>query len=107
MKSYNFENMVINISNGWIVGCSILSCGMMSYAYLDAIGKLPLIHMKRKYHLELSKTEKSTDNDNVNEKIKNEEKLISYYFHYFNFAFIIGIAGITLPLFKFILKRKN
>lgn len=56
-----------SISNHWIAGYSILTCGMMSYAYLDSISNLPLIHMKRKFILELQEIENSID---LSDKIK-------------------------------------
>jgi len=53
MNHFNFEKQSMNMSNSWILGCSLLSCGMMTYAYLDGLSNLPIIHMKRKYRLQL------------------------------------------------------
>jgi len=70
MNNSSLEKLSINISNSWIIGCSILTCGIMTYAYLDSISNISLIHMKRKYRLELQQIEKSIDLN------KNEDKII-------------------------------
>jgi hypothetical protein len=88
--------MSINISNSWIIGCSILTCGIMSYSYLNSINNLQIIHMKHKYMVELKKIENSI---NLTNEIKNEDILISYYRKQFNFVFILGITGISLVAF--------
>ena len=97
MNHFNFEKLSGNISNSWILGCSILSCGMMSYAYLDGISNLPLIHMKRKYRLQLQEIEKSID---LQDQIKEEDKIISYYWKHYNIAFMLGITGISVVAFR-------
>ena len=48
----SIENLGVNISNAWIIGCSILTCGIITFAYLNGISDLQLLHMKRKYRLE-------------------------------------------------------
>ena len=96
MNDNSLEKMSINISNGLIIGCSILTCGIMSCAYLNSISNLQIIHMKRKYMLELKKIENSIDLTN---EIKNECILISYYRKQFNLVFILGITGISLVAF--------
>lgn len=37
MNNSSLEKLSINISNSWIIGCSLLTCGIMTYAYLDSI----------------------------------------------------------------------
>lgn len=76
MNNNSLEKCFNHVSNGWIIGCSILSCGLMSYAYLDGISKIPPIHMRRKYRLEHLEIENSI---NLSDKINNENRLISYY----------------------------
>ena len=102
MNNSSLEKLSVNISNGWVLGCSILTCGMMSYAYLNGIGELPLIHMKRKYKLELQQMEKSTD---LREEIMNEDKIISYYWKYYTLVFMTGISGISFVTFLSIVKK--
>jgi len=92
MNSYSLEKFGVAISNGWIVGCSILTCGILTSAYLDGISELSLIHMKHKYNLESKEKEKSID---LSDKIKNEEQMISYYWKHMNIAFMIGITGFS------------
>lgn len=70
---------------------------MMSYAYLDCINNFPIIHMKCKYRLQLQEIEKSIDLKN---QIKEEEKIISYYWKYYNIAYMLGITGITIVAFR-------
>lgn len=94
MKNYHFENMVAKISNSWIIGCSLLSCGIMTCAYIDGLSKHPIIHMKRKYNLELQQI--NNNSILLDEEIKNEEKYISYYWKYINSVYMIGIAGVFL-----------
>ena len=96
MNNSSLEKLSVNLSYGWILGCSILSCGMMSYTYLNGIGELPRIHMKRKYRLELQQMKKSTD---LRKEIMNEDKIISYYWNYYTLVFITGISGISFVTF--------
>ena len=103
MNHFNLEKLSVNLSNSWIVGCSILSCGMMTYAYLDGISNLPLIYMKRKYRLELQEKENSID---LSDQIKKEDKMISYYWKHFNVAFMFGITGVSLVVFRSRLVKK-
>ena len=92
----------MNISNGWIVGCSILTCGMMTHAYLAGISNLPIIHMKRKYRLELQQIEKTMD---LTEEIIKEDKIISYYWKHYTLVFMMGISGISVVAFRSIIKK--
>jgi len=50
MNNSSLLNLSVNISNGWIIGCSILTCGIMTCAYLNSL------HMKRKFRLELQQS---------------------------------------------------
>jgi len=78
-----------NSCNSWITSCSILSFGLMSFAYLNGINNLSLHYIKRKNILDqLEKTA------NVIEKIKNEDRIIFYYWNYYNFIFITSIFSI-------------
>ena len=65
------------ISNGWIVGCSILSGGLMTYTYLQSISNIQQLYMKRK-----SSCEEGADID----------KIIATYGKTYNFVFMIGIS---------------
>ena len=51
MNNSSLEKLSITISKSWIIGCSILTSGIMTCSYLHSIGNIPLIYMKRKYHL--------------------------------------------------------
>ena len=97
MNNNILEKLGINVSNKWIIGCSILSYGLITNAYLNSISDIPLIHMKYKYKLELQEIEKNID---LSDKIKNEDKIIHYFWKYYNFAFIFGITGISVIAFK-------
>jgi hypothetical protein len=97
MNNFKLEKISINMSNGWVIGCSILTCGMLTYAYLEGISNLYLIHMKRKNILELQQIESLND---LSEKIKKEEKIISYYWQHHNIVFILGITGVSIVAFR-------
>jgi hypothetical protein len=56
--------------------------------------------MKRKYRLEL---EQPTDLIETN--IKEENKIISYYWKHYNFVFIMGVSGISIIMFKILVKK--
>ena len=56
MNNSSLLNLSVNISNGWIIGCSILTCGIMTCAYLNGFSNISLLHMKRKYRLELQQS---------------------------------------------------
>lgn len=58
MNASSLENMSVNISNGWIIGCSILTCGLITVAYLNGRSNLQILHMKHKYREELKKLDK-------------------------------------------------
>ena len=85
-----------NISNGWIIGCSILTCGIMTCSYLDGINNILLIHIKRKFKLQLQEIDTS-----------NEDKLISYYWKHSNIMYVTGITGLTIIVLNSMLKDKN
>jgi hypothetical protein len=53
MNNSSLLNLSNNISNGWIIGCSILTWGIMTCAYLNGLSNISLLHMKRKYRSEL------------------------------------------------------
>ena len=65
MNASSLEKLSIDISNGWIIGCSILTFGIITCAYLNGVSNIPLINMKRKYRLELKQIENSI---NLSEK---------------------------------------
>ena len=78
-----------NTCNSWITSISILSFGLISFAYLNGISNLSLHYIKRKNRLDqLKKT------DIVIDKIKNEDRIIFYYWNYYNFIFITSIFSI-------------
>ena len=37
MNNSSLENMIINISNSWIISCSILTCGIMTCVYINGL----------------------------------------------------------------------
>jgi hypothetical protein len=93
----------MTISKSWIISCSILTGGIMTCAYLNSLSNLPLIHMKRKYRLELEQIKKSTNLIETN--IKEENKIISYYWKHYNFVFIMGISGLSIIMFRTLVKK--
>ena len=96
MNNFNLERS-INMSKGWIIGCSILTCGMMSYTYLNSMSNHSLMHLKRKNRLELISENKNID---LSDKILNEDKMISYYWNHFNIIYLMGIAGVSFVAYK-------
>jgi len=91
MNAFSIEKMTNHISNSWILSCSILSCGILTCAYLNGISNIPIMHMKRKYRLELE-----NPMELVCDKIKKEDKLISYYWNIYKVVFITGMTGLTV-----------
>ena len=61
MNNSSLEKLCMNISNSWVVSCSILTFGMMHYTYLNCINDKLFIHNKRKNILELQHIDKLTD----------------------------------------------
>ena len=53
MNISSLEKMSIHISNGWIIGCAILTFGIITRTYLDNISNIQLMHMKHKHRLYL------------------------------------------------------
>ena len=100
MNASSIEKMTNNISNGWIIGCSILSCGIMTCAYLNGISNIQMMHMKRKNRLELE-----YPMELVCEKIKREDKLISYYWNIYKVVFITGMTGLSVITLRAIGKK--
>ena len=96
------EKFIINLSNSWIIGCSILTYGIISSSYLRGLGNIPLIHMKYKYKLELKQAENNAD---YTDKIKNEEKKISYYWNQYTVVYLLGISGLTFGALR--LNKQN
>lgn len=92
MNKASFENLFINLSNSWILSCSILTGGILTCSYLKAINYLSLFHMKQKYKL--------LDLGGEKEKIMKEEKLINQYEKTF---YIIYITGISITCFSILL----
>ena len=102
MNTSNIEKMTNDISNGWIIGCSILSCGILTCAYLNGISNIPIMHMKRKNRLELE-----YPMELVCEKIKREDKLISYYWNIYKVVFITGMTGLSVITLRTLCKKTN
>ena len=98
MNTFNLEKLVTNMSRSWIIGCSILTYGIINSAYLNGISKLSLLHTKRKYKLELQKIENY--NIDLTDKIKTEDKIISYYWKHINIVFMIGITCVSIVVFR-------
>ena len=102
MNNSSLEKLSMNISNSWIIGCSILTYGIMTFSYLNGVSDLSIIHMKRKNSLELQQIEKTMD---FSEKMKNEDKLISHYWKHYKFIFMTGISGLSVVAFITIVKK--
>jgi len=94
---HNYNKTEQNKMNSWVVGCSILTCGMITHTYLEGISNLPIIHMKHKYNLELQQIEKAID---LSAKIIKEDKKISYYWKYYTVVFMMGISGLSVVIFS-------
>ena len=97
MNISSFEKMTNHISNSWILSCSILGCGILTCAYLNGINNIP---MKRKNRLELE-----YPMELVCEKIKKEDKLISYYWNIYKVVFITGMTGLSVITLREINKK--
>lgn len=76
---------ITNISNSWIIGCSVFTCGIITSSYLHGINELQLLHMKYKHKKEMDLVADIYD-----------DRCISYYSRHFTIAFILGITGISL-----------
>jgi len=81
----NMNNSINKISNGWIIGCSVFTCGILTSSYLHGINELQIFHMKHKYNKEMKLL------DTI-----NDDQLISYYSRHYTIAFILGITGISI-----------
>jgi hypothetical protein len=53
MTNSSLENCSIHISKGWIIGCSILTIGMITSAYINSMTNISLLKMKQKYKEEM------------------------------------------------------
>ena len=104
MNASSIEKMTNHISNSWILGCSILSCGILTCAYLNAISNIPMLHTKRKKRLEL---QNPMTMGLVCEKIKEEHKLISYYWNIYKVVFITGMTGLTVITLRAMHNKNN
>lgn len=71
--------------NSNILTSCIITYGIISCTFLHGINNLTIIHKKNKYYLEIKQIEKNID---LSEKIKNEDKIISYYNTYYEIGFI-------------------
>lgn len=87
------NNSINKISNGWIIGCSVLTYGILTSTYLHAINDIQMFHMKHKYKKQLKLLD-----------INSEDKLISYYSTHYTIAFILGITGISIVTYIHIRK---
>lgn len=70
MNASSLENCSMNIANGWIIGCSILTFGIISCAYMNGISNIQLLHIKRKHRLELKKLDQDIDAKLLSETFK-------------------------------------
>lgn len=50
MNNSSLVNLSVNISNGWIIGCSILTVGILTRYYLDGISDIYIWHKFRLYN---------------------------------------------------------
>lgn len=98
MNNNILEKLGLNISNSWIIGCSILTGGIMTHTYLTCISNLAIMHMKHKYILELRQIKNTID---LSDKIKNEENIISYYWKHYSTIFMMGITGLSIITFRY------
>ena len=91
---------ITNISNSWIIGCSLLTGGIITSSYLHGINELQLFHMKFKYKKEMDLIQNNNNNNN------NDNEFITYYSRHYTIAFILGITGISYVAFKSIQANK-
>jgi hypothetical protein len=82
---YKMITCISRINNGWVIGCSLLTFGIITSSYLHGINEIQLLYMKYKHKKEM---------DLVAENY--EDKLIAYYSKNYTIAFILGITGISL-----------
>jgi hypothetical protein len=73
------------MNNGWVIGCSLLTFGIITSSYLHGINKIQLLCMKYKHKKEMDLIADIYD-----------DKLIAYYSKNYAIAFILGITGISL-----------
>jgi hypothetical protein len=88
----------LNISNSFIIGCSILSYGIISSTYLSSINNLHIFHMNKKYKNELKQIDNSVNNIdtiNSNDAINKEKGVILYYWKHYTISYILGVIGIV------------
>jgi hypothetical protein len=67
MNAYGIENCSIHIANGWVIGCSILTFGIITCSYLNGISDIQILHMKRKHKLKLTKLDEEDHEDNLHD----------------------------------------
>lgn len=79
------NNCISHMNNGWVIGCSLLTFGIITSSYLHGINEIQLLYMKYKH-----KKEMVLIADNY------EDKLIAFYSKNYTIAFILGITGISL-----------
>jgi len=76
---------ISQMNNGWIIGCSLLTYGIITSSYLHGINEIQLLYMKYKH-----KKQMDLIADNY------EDKLIAYYSKNYTIAFILGITSISV-----------
>lgn len=84
------NNCITNISKSWIIGCSLLTCGIITSSYLHGLNELQILHMQYKHKKEM----KLMDDDNY------DDRCISYYSRQYTTVFILGITGISVLAFR-------
>lgn len=102
MNTSTIEKVCANISNSWIIGCSIFSYGIITYAYLHSIDNLSFIHRKRKHWLKLQQNANPIE---YNEKINMENQQITFYCIHYNAVYILALSGLSFVAYKSIGKK--
>jgi hypothetical protein len=74
-----WNSSIHTMTNGFIIGCSILTFGMITSTYLNGIINLHVTHKFNQHHI----------------------KYDDYYWHHFVFSFLLGISGVSFVAFTF------
>jgi len=73
------------MNNGWVIGCSLLTFGIITSSYLNGINDIQCLYMKYKHKKEMDLIAHNY-----------EDQLIAYYSKNYTIAFILAITGISL-----------
>lgn len=91
------------INNAWITSTAIMTAGMLTNTYLNAISKLQHFYIKKNYITITNDNDNNNDNDDVNDTDTvtvnddddDDKKLANYYSKQYIFTYIIAITSIA------------